>query len=62
VAVVALLACRKRWVTDEEVMHAVSAVEQRIREVDHARREAPDERISVRTLERDENDVEHERR
>jgi hypothetical protein len=43
-------------------MHAVPAVEQRTGEVDHPRRETADERISVRSLERDEYDVEHERR
>jgi hypothetical protein len=44
------------------VMHAMPAVDQRVGEVDHASREATDERIAVRTLERDEDDVEHERR
>ena len=43
-------------------MHAVTAVDQRIGEIDHACREAADERIAVRSLERDEYDVEHERR
>ena len=43
-------------------MHTVTTLDQRVGEIDHARREAADERIAVGSLERDEYDVEHERR
>src|SRR6267143_1373495 len=49
----ALLTRRHRRIADKQVMNEVAAIDQRVSEVDHARREATDERIAVGTFEGD---------
>ena len=57
----ALFARRELRITDEDLMHEVPAVDQRVGEVDHPRGEAADERIAVGPFERDEHHVVHRR-
>src|SRR5439155_441442 len=59
VTVRALLVRGELRVAYEDMAHAIPAVHERVGEVDHPRREAADERVTVRPLEGDEDDVIH---
>ena len=53
-----------RWelgIADEELMDVIAPIHESVREIGHPRGEAPDERIAVGSLERDEHDVIHAR-
>ena len=60
-AVGALLTRRHGRVADEQVMNEVATIDQRVGQVDHACREAADERIAVGTFEGDKHHVVHRR-
>ena len=53
----ALLDVRQVWIADEEMAHAMTACDERRGEIVHPRGESADERVAVRSLERDKDDV-----